>query len=102
MIEQLYPFLEQYIHLPYLVVFVLLTYGLKDVATLVTRNLTGVNVPTKYAVFIFATLLAAPFWFYVDPLRLLVTYAVGTSFYDLIIEATVDGIKNWINKKRNG
>lgn len=96
--EQLYAFVEHYIHLPYLVVFVLLTYALRDLVCALLSGLFRRNVPTKYAVFIFATFVAIPFWFYTDPIRLLVTYAVGTSFYELIIQSLERSIKKKFGK----
>lgn len=99
-----YRLVEQYIHLPYLVLFVLFTYSLKDLVVSIVSGLVSLFtktpklLPAKYAVFVFATILAVPFWFYTDPIRLFITYAVGTSFYELIIEALEGVIKKWLKK----
>lgn len=92
MIDQMYELVGKYIYLPYLVSFISLTYGLKEPCTYILSKLFKRKVKVKYSVFLFATLLAIPFWVLADPVQLLVTYAFGTAMYDLLIGLVVDKI----------
>lgn len=103
MIEVIIAFINQYIELPYLVLFVFLTYGLKDLFVSLVRGIIGMQVPIKYVVFYIATALALPYWYIADmvesptnPMKLLVTYAVGTSLYDMILDGLISRIGTWI------
>lgn len=89
-------YINQYISFSYLVVFIFLSYGLRDFFGNVIGLFTVNRKVRKYSVFIIATLLA-PLWFYFfkeDPLKLFVTYAVGTSLYELIIRAVINKFKS--------
>jgi hypothetical protein len=92
----------KYIEPYYLATFIVLSYGLREVTGEVLRFFFGVERPRVYAVFIIAILVGVPYYFagaQSEPgwdvfNRLLLTYAVGTSFYELIIKAIIDKVKN--------
>lgn len=96
--------INQWIEWPYLLVFVFFTYGLKELFVSLVRGVTGMQVPVKYVVFYIATALAWPYWYVVttmigesvNPLKLLITYAVGTSLYDMVLDGLVNRIGKWI------
>lgn len=92
------------ISVSYLLVFVLLSYGLRGFVSEVIASLIPSkwlkNVKSKqlrvYAVFLIALFLA-PVWLYIfydDPKKLIVTYAVGTSLYELIIQRILNIFRN--------
>lgn len=109
-----------YIFLPYLLTFVLLTYGLKESVCSLLDRLFFKGKPTTpskhWVVFIIATFTAIPFmvipsWrpdmylkrvnevtgatevYNMYALRLFVTYCFGTVLYDLIIYRIIKAIK---------
>jgi len=84
-----------YLSLPYLVCFIFLAYGLRNITALVVAALTGSKKAMTWGVFIMATILGFVwhFAFGEDLTKLFVTYAVGTSLYELIIQAVINKIK---------
>jgi hypothetical protein len=89
-------YINQYISFGYLVVFIFLSYGLRDFVGQFVGLFSVQRNVKKYSVFAIATILA-PVWYYFfgeDPLKLFVTFAVGTSLYELIIKAIVNKLKS--------
>ena len=95
--------LPDYLSISYLLAFVMLSYGLRGLVSEVIASFLPSkwlkNVKPKqlrvYAVFIIALCLA-PVWlylFYEDPKKLIITYAVGTSLYELIIQRILNIFK---------
>lgn len=87
--------ITQHISVPYLLSLVFLSYGLRDIV----GDFIGVFTINKkvrtWSVFIIATLLAFVFgvFFKEDPVKLFVTYCVGTSLYELIIKVIIAKLK---------
>jgi len=84
-----------YLSLPYLAVFVLISYGLRDLVGSLVFALTGAKKHLTYGVFVIATIIGVV-WHFVfneDLAKLFVTYAVGTSLYELIIQAVINKFK---------
>lgn len=84
-------YLQQFIshiNLYYLVVFMALTYALKNPLTDLLGSILRVKVVKIWTVFIIGTVAAVPFWvlFNHDRMILLITWSVGTSLHDMIIK----------------
>ena len=90
--------IQKYINGPFLAVFVLLSYRLKGPLS------ETLKINKTYIVFIIATVVAIPFWviFKCDKLQLFITYAVGTSFHELIIGAIIKKLKGNSGKQNEG
>jgi len=88
--------LDTYIELGYLITFIFLSYGLRN---LIADIINGIH-PTKrartFAVFFIGTVMALIWYglFRTDLMKLFVTYSVGTSLYELIIQAIITKIKS--------
>ena len=79
--------LKQYIDPIYLSVFILLSFTIKNAFSEALNKATKKKWKAVYTVLIMATVLAVPFVLYTDStwINILVTYAVGTSMYELIL-----------------
>lgn len=86
---------SEYISFGYLIVFIFMSYGLRDFFDKIVGLFSENKKVRRYSVFVIATLLAPIWYFYFgeDPLKLFVTYAVGTSLYELIIQAVINKLK---------
>lgn len=82
-----------YISVPYMLIFMLLAYAIKHYFTELLQKLFGLNFKIVFAVFILATIIAIPFLIFTDEgwMKIIVSYAVGTSLHELIFK--------WIEKK---
>ena len=81
----------------YLITFIFLSYGLRDVTAQIMASFIPADIKKlrSYAVFLIATALA-PAWYFLfgdNPMKLLITYSVGTSLYELIIQAIIRQLK---------
>ncbi len=85
----------KYISFGYLIVFIFMSYGLRDFFDKIVGIFSEDKKVRKYSVFVIATFLAPIWYFYFgeDLLKLFVTYAVGTSLYELIIRAVITKFK---------
>jgi hypothetical protein len=102
LLEQFYNNVANYISPVYLVCFVLLAYGTREpFGAIVLQAFPQAQKPKTWGVFLFATILAIPFYFIENPIKLLVTYCVGTSFYDLIIDQVINRVTILIKGKPN-
>lgn len=84
----------------YFFVFILLSWTIKKTfGTNIKRKVT--KWKTQYTVLIIATILAIPFVVYTEStwLNILISYAVGTSFYELILKSIETGIKKIFGKQ---
>lgn len=81
-------FITKYINIYYLIAFMAVTYSLKNTFHSALQWAFRHKVNKHFAVFLIGFIVALPFWLYFkhDKLVLLLTYAVGTSIHDLIIE----------------
>lgn len=85
-----------HLSLPYLAVFVLISYGLRNLMGSLVFALTRAKKYVTYGVFVIALVIGIP-WYFIfeeDPMKLVVTYAFGTSLYELIIQAVVNKFKS--------
>lgn len=84
-----------YLSLPYLAVFVLISYGLRELVGSIVFALTGAKKHVTYGVFVIATFVGVVWHFAFGEylMKLFVTYAVGTSLYELIIQAVINKLK---------
>ena len=84
-LDQLWSQIAQYVNVPYLLTFMLLTY-------FVRHNWTF-RIKTTYVVLIIATLCAVPYFFIVgiEWNKLLFSYVLGTSLHELLFK--------WIENK---
>lgn len=89
-LQELGNFFAKYIDLYYLCTMVLLCYGLKNpIAGVLPEDKRKQWKP--FIVFALATVIAIPFWVWGHKMKeLLLTYAVGTSLYDLLLKYILD------------
>lgn len=85
----------EYINIPYLISFILLSYGLRDIfAYFVCKVFPKTDRERTYGVFFIAIVVSIPFgllWER-DLLKLFVSYCVGTSLYELLISVIISAI----------
>jgi len=84
-----------YVSWPYLLTFMLLTYFVKVSFETALEAITKLRWKTAYTVLIIGTVLAVPFLFFTAEgwMKILVTYAVGTSLHELLGKAIEKKIK---------
>lgn len=101
--EQLFLSIQKYIDIYYLIVFMCITYTLKNTFHQFLQWLFNTQVNKHLAVFVIGSLAAIPFLFYFkhDPLILLLTYSVGTSIHDLIIQFLIKMVNKAFNNESN-
>lgn len=97
MIDKLTEFIYEWVDLPYLCIFILLTYSIGDIVKMQVYAITGKMMRKRYTVFVVATFVAIVYWLLLAlnnelvidwnlPVKLLVTYAIGTALYGHIID----------------
>lgn len=93
--------IQQYVSISYLLTFILLSYALKDLtAAILSGVFKTIKYPKQTGVLIIGILVGVIF-FYVfgeDRIKLAVSYAVGTSMYDIIINWIVGKLKEALTK----
>jgi biotin transporter BioY len=84
---------QQYINIPYLFSFLLMSYGVKNYLGSWLRKITNTKWKTVYTVLIIATVLGLVFYYCigVDLDTLIISYSLGTSLHELAFW--------WIEKK---
>jgi len=94
--EKIWEQVDLYISIPYLAVFMLLSYSVKKYFGEMLQKITRFDWKTVYTVLALATLVAIPFVIFSDEsfVSLVITYCVGTSAHELIF--------NKIEKKISG
>lgn len=94
----------QLINWVYLATFIVLSYGITK--TIKVENLTifGIALNKAWLVFIVALILA-PIFYWLDSLydkdsikSYIVTFAFGTSFYELILKAIIKAVEDYVSK----
>lgn len=87
--------LVQFIDWIYLVLFLLLSQGIKKAFGNLLQKVTKFTWEPVYTVLIVATLLAVPWliWTEATWVEVLVTYTIGTTFYEVILEKITSKIK---------
>ena len=92
-LAQVWEQIATYISVPYLLTFMLLAYFVKKYFGDLLKKITRFKWKCVYTVLILATLVAIPFAIWSDEgwLKLLFSYAVGTSLHELIF--------GWIENK---
>ena len=85
--------ISQYVNIPYLVIFMSLSYMIKKHFLQLLNKITGLQWKTVYIVLIIATIVGIPFLIWDDTTwnKLLFSYAIGTSLHELFFK--------WIEKK---
>jgi hypothetical protein len=86
--DQIWSQVAEYINIPYLLIFILLSYLMKRYVEEILQSITKFNWQTVYTVLIIATVLAVPFFLFTDAtwVDILFSYAVGTSLHELIFK----------------
>ena len=98
-LEKVLSQIEVYISVPYLVIFMLLAYTIKKYFSEILERITLLKWKCVYTVLLIATLTAVPFllWSEEGWLKIVFSYAVGTSLHELIffwIEKKISAIRN--------
>ena len=75
-----------FINVPYLLIFILLSYAAKKYFGTILQTITKFNWQTVYSVLGIATIVAIPFLIWSDAtwVEILFSYALGTSLHELI------------------
>jgi len=86
--------LSAFIVWPYLLIFILLSYLVKNAFGDLLQQVTRFEWKPVYTVLILATLVGIPYGFFGDVtwIQIVITYALGTSFYELFLEAIVKAV----------
>jgi len=84
--EELYTTLEKYIDIPYLIVFMMLSYAFKGHLTNFLSSILKTKVKKVFSVFLLGTITGIFFVMYLksDFLKSIITWSVGTSMHELI------------------
>ena len=92
-LNEIWTQVAQYISIPYLLSFILLSYFVKKYFSEVLQKITRFEWKTVYTVLFFATVLAIPFliWTDIDWVKIVFSYSLGTSLYEVIFR--------WLEKK---
>ena len=85
-----------YVHVPYLLTFMLLAYLIKEYCSNLLAKIFKREIKTVFIVFIIATILAVLFLVFegVEWQKILFSYTLGTSLHELIFK--------WLEKKIKG
>jgi len=108
--KELYELLKDFVDPVYIGSFILLSYGLRKVIKDLMTNVLKVKTNRKYGVFVIGILLGLVFYglnkgIYPDEptqviiKRLIASYALGTSLYELLIKAIIDYVNEKLSKK---
>lgn len=94
-VEYLYDQISIHISVDYLLVFMFLSYTVKKHFEHLLQKITKSNWKTVYSVFLIASIIAIPFLIWSDEswVKIGVSYAVGTSMYELLFEFLEPKIK---------
>jgi vacuolar-type H+-ATPase subunit I/STV1 len=92
-LDQIWQQFVQYISIPYLLTFMLLSYLVKKYFSDWLGRITNMKWRTVYTVLILATIVAIPFLFFTGETiaQVLFSYALGTSLHELCFK--------WIEEK---
>jgi len=87
-LDQIWQQIAQYVSVPYLLMFMLLSYLVKRYFTDWLLRITNLKWKTVYTVLIIATLTAIPFLICTEEtwVQILFSYALGTSLHELIFK----------------
>lgn len=85
-LDQIWAQLADYISIPYLLIFILLSYFIKKYFGQFLQKITKFTWLPVYTVLILATLVAVPFliWSEISWVEILFSYALGTTLHELI------------------
>ena len=86
--------LGAYIVWPYLLIFILLSYMIKKSFGDLLQKVTRFEWKPVYTVLILATVVGIPYGIWGDVTwdKIIITYALGTSFYELFLEAILKAV----------
>lgn len=102
LLEHIWTKLSEYIDFGYLFALIFVSLGLKGILVSVAKGFFPTwEKPDKYVVFVVAILLAIPFriWYDTDIAQLIVSFGLGTSAYDLLLEDFIKWGKEYLKKK---
>lgn len=90
--------IAEYVHLPYIVLFIAISEALKNevkalIQFLAGKVVSGVSVKTRYAVLLIGFLCCIPFLGKVQPILLAVSFGVSTSMYELLLASFIEKLK---------
>jgi len=87
--------LASFIVWPYLLIFIMLSYLVKNAFGDLLRKITSFKWKAVYTVLILATLVGIPYAIFADVTwtQILITYALGTSFHELILGSIVKAVQ---------
>ena len=86
--------INMYISVPYIVIFMLVSYMVKEYFEKVLNKITKIEWKTVYSVLLIAAIIAIPFIIFSNEgwQKIAVTYCVGTSLHEVAFR--------WISKKK--
>ena len=89
----------QWISIPYLLAFMFLSYSFFKLIKNKKIELWKYTIETEHLVFFFAFIVAIPFYFLLEGsnnvvlMKLIITYGIGTSLYELLIKYIIHKIE---------
>lgn len=88
--------INMYISVPYIVIFMSLSYFVKEYFEMFLNKITKMEWKTVYSVLIIAAIVAIPFIIFSNEgwQKIIVTYCVGTSLHEVAFQ--------WMTKKKTG
>ena len=94
-LEEIYTQISVYVSIPYLLVFMFLSYTVKKYFGDLLQRVTKFEWRTVYTVLIIATLVAIPFLLCSEEgwIKIIVTYAVGTSLHEILFKIIENKLK---------
>ena len=95
-LEQIWNQIINYVSVPYLLTFMFLAYTVKKNFGKLLQKITKFDWKSAYTVLAIATIVAIPFliWTEETPVKIIVTYAVGTSLHELLFKFIESKITN--------
>jgi hypothetical protein len=102
-INSLYEQLKQYLDIPYLIVFIGISYSFKGSLPAWFKRNFGKKISKAWAVFLIATIVAVPFWavFKHNPVNLLMNWAIGCCLHQLFFKYIEDLLNPPVNTTSN-
>jgi len=87
-INQIWSQVAEYISVPYLLIFIMLSFFIKRYFGAFLQRITKFEWKTVFTVLIIATVVSVPFFIFtdIDWVKIVFSYALGTSLHELIFK----------------
>jgi len=91
--------LAAFIVWPYLLIFIMLSYLVKNAFGDLLQKITKFTWKSVYTVLVLATVIGVPYAIFTEVtwIQIAVTYALGTSFHELILGKIIEAVTKLFN-----